>query len=374
MNVPNDHQKSLISEAIRLLSGEYEENEKFNRYFDGEEPLTIASPREDRDAYIYERSKALFWLDRDAYEDERAAWDNKSLEDEHAEVLRMLSDDGLIQPFLDLADAIARHRIVPMVGAGMSRAMGMPLWGDALRALHNRICQSDDPDIAALIDQGCYLEAAQRLLERNGTVVNNFIKTTFQVKRVDGPILLLPRIAHGCIVTTNFDNAIEKVFERESLWFDSYMHGTQEHKFFPRLVRGQRCLLKLHGDADDIKTYILTKGQYETAYGDPIDFHNPLPKALRQIFISNSLLFIGCSLEQDWTLELFKYVKQQSEYEIPDHFAILPKPDSTPLLHQKEAVLLELNIQPIWYPAGAHHMVEKMLKLATDVADKRMTL
>jgi hypothetical protein len=38
---------------------------------------------------------------------------------------------------------------------------------------------------------------------------------------------------------------------RENLAFDGYIHGTQQHNFFSRLVRGQRCLLKLHGDADD---------------------------------------------------------------------------------------------------------------------------
>lgn len=146
------------------------------------------------------------------------------------------------------------------------------------------------------------------------------------------------------------------------------------HHLFSRLVRGHRCLLKLHGDADDAQTYILTKNQYLDAYREPLDFHQPLPKALRQIFISNSLLFLGCSLDHDWSLEPFKKVKDQSEYEIPNHFALLPESGSLQLKQEKETLLLGLNVQPIWYPEGQHEYIEKLLQLVIDVADKRMTL
>ena len=116
----------------------------------------------------------------------------------------------------------------------------------------------------------------------------------------------------------------------------------------------------------------LTRTHYLAAYEEPLNFQRPLPKALRQIFVSNSLLFLGCSLEHDWTLDLFKHVKQQGEYEIPNHYAILPLPDGQHAKQQKEAALLELNIQPIWYPAGQHEFVERLLWLVLDVADKRI--
>jgi SIR2-like protein len=369
-----DRQEHLITEALRLLNERYEANQPFNEFFDGDEPLTISSPRDDVEDYRYEQSKVLFWVDREAYEDERDAWDNKTLQEQHQDAIDLLSANGHVAPFHELVEAVSRQRIVPFVGAGLSLPMAMPLWGVALQLLHDRIHNPNDPNISALINEGRYLEAAQELAAHNLVLVNNFIRTTYRVQKLDGPMLLLPRIAHGCIVTTNFDNAIEKVFEIEQLNFDSYMHGTQHHNFFSRLVRGQRCLLKLHGDADDPQTYILTLEQYTEAYHDPWDFHLPLPKALRQIFISNSLLFLGCSLDRDWTLELFKNVKEQSEYEIPNHYAFLPAPDDLQARQQKETMLLELNIQPIWYPAGRHEFVEKLLRLVIDVADKRMAL
>jgi hypothetical protein len=104
-------------------------------------------------------------------------------------------------------------------------------------------------------------------------------------------------------------------------------------------------------------------------------FINHYRRALRQVFISNSLLFLGCSLERDWSMELFNRVKDHSEYEIPNHFALLPEPGSVQLKQEKETLLLGLlNVQPIWYPDGPHEYIEKLLRLVIDVADKRMTL
>ena len=191
--------------------------------------------------------------------------------------------------------------------------------------------------------------------------------------KLAGPIVLLPRIAKGCVITTNFDDAIEQIFRRDGMEFHGYMHGTQEHNFFPRLVRGDRCLLKLHGDADNPVTHILAETQYADAYGNPFDFHKPLPKALRQVFVSQSMLFLGCSLEQDWTLELLEQSRQADEYAIPNHYCILEAPDDAQARQHKETRLLTLNIQPLWYPAHQHEYVERYLQLVVDVIERHIS-
>jgi hypothetical protein len=153
------------------------------------------------------------------------------------------------------------------------------------------------------------------------------------------------------------------------------MHGTQNHNFMGRLARGDRCILKLHGDAsDDPSSFVFTKKQYDKAYGKSFKFKNPLPKALRQIYISNTLLFLGCGLEQDITLNLFKHVRNQADYEVPVHFAILPEHYNPQETQKKESALLALNIYPIWYPVDHHECVEKLVKLIIDVAENRTTV
>ncbi|MEI6150502.1 MAG: SIR2 family protein, partial [bacterium] len=114
--------------------------------------------------------------------------------------------------------------------------------------------------------------------------------------------------------------------------------------------------------------------QYTEAYGSPdFDFTKPLPKALRQIFVSHSLLFLGCSLEQDRTLTLFQKVCNDKQFEIPDHFAILPAPPDTANKSAKEGRLLNLRIRPIWYPVGKHEFVGLYLSLVADMVDGRLS-
>lgn len=297
--------KDLLAEVVRILGNQYDANADFNAFFDGEEPFNLPSPRADVGEYRYERSKVLFWLDREAYDDERAAWENDTHQARHKEVTALIREQGLEAPFQDLLAAVERGRIVPFVGAGMSKPMGMPLWGEALRELLRRLPGADAPAISAQIDAGQFLAAAQALVQYDAVQTTNFVRTKYRVQKIKlgGPMALLPSIAKGCVITTNFDDAIEQTYRNVGVEFHAYMHGTQEHNFFPRLVRGDRCLLKLHGDADNPATHILTHAQYADGYGNPFDFHKPLPKALRQVFVSQSLLFLGCSMEQDWLVQ-----------------------------------------------------------------------
>lgn len=309
MSGPEKQQNHLIGEAIQLLNEEYESSQQFNEDFDGDDPFRMGTLE-------FPKSKVLFWLDRESYDDVRSTWEDDTNQAKHQEATELLRSNGSVVPFQDLIDAVQRGRIVPFVGAGLSKPIGMPLWGESLTQLLGRLPGADTPPISALIASGSYHEAAQMLAQHDSVQTTNFIRTTYRAQKINlaGPMLLLPRFAKGCIVTTNFEDAIEKTYELNGVEFKAYMHGTQEHNFFQRMVRGDRCLLKLHGDAENDATHILTKDQYTSAYGDPFDFRKPLPKALRQIYISQSLLFLGCSLDQDWTLELFKKAKEQDEY------------------------------------------------------------
>lgn len=375
MSDAEKQQKQLLEEAVRLLNNQYESYQGFNEFFDGEDPLSIASSRRDVDAYQFARSKVLFWVDRDAYDDERGLWEDDSNQARHKEVTELIRLHHLVTPFQDLLGAARRGRVVPFIGAGMSKPMGMPLWSEALKLLLARLPAADGPAITAMINSGQHLEAAQALADCDSVQTTNFIRTTYrnQTLEPDGPMLLVPRFAKGCVITTNLDEAIEQSYRNDGVEFHAYMHGTQEHNFFLRLVRGDRCLLKLHGDADNQATHILTRTQYDEAYGHPFDFSKPLPKALRQIFVSQSLLFLGCSLDRDRTLELFEQAKQADEYAIPNHYAVLPDVEDQQARAQKETRLLKLNIQPLWYPADQHVFVQRYLQLIVDVTEGRIS-
>jgi hypothetical protein len=255
----------LVQEAVRLLNEEYEASKDFNESFDADEPISIGTLQ-------FPRSKALFWLDRDAYYEAQEDWLDNSLQDKHEACMALLKTHGLETPFSELIAAVERSRIVPFVGAGMSKPMGMPLWTEALKELLARLPGADVVTIGAQIDAGEYLAAAQALVGHDAVQTANFIRTKYRIQKIKlaGPMLWLPRIAKSCIITTNFDDAIEQIYGRDDVHFDAYMHGTQGHNFFPRLVRGERCLLKLHGDADNPDTHILTQAQYTKAVAEGI--------------------------------------------------------------------------------------------------------
>lgn len=373
--------KLIVDKVEEVLQAAYSSNQEFNGVLDDAEPLAIRSLRDPDHEYLVKVSDALYWVERDAYLDELDHWEGQRQVNQHEAATAFIKASDQQAVFLDLVDAVRIGRIAPFVGAGLSRACGYPMWGEALRKIAQKLEGLAVQDIEPLMATYDYLQAAQVLHDAAADQVRHFIKTEFRQRgAISGPVKLLPQLANGCIVTTNFDTVIEDLFREGGQPLDGYMHGTQAgNNFVQRLLRGERCILKLHGDAGQGNTHVFTRSQYQAAYGEPFAFQNQLPRALRQIFISHSLLFLGCSLEQDKTLDLFKSVVDEAAFEIPDHFALLNEPSTTPERARKEARLLQLKIRPLWYatPADAdgrpdHSLLEQILKLAIAVARKQV--
>ncbi|MFC3193377.1 SIR2 family protein [Marinicella sediminis] len=367
----------LISEKVirsveETLQSAYLENNDIHNNLNGEEPIKIPSLIPERAPYSYERSEALFWIDRDTYYEEMEF----CLLKHHESAIEFIKQNDLKPVFLDLVASIKRKRIVPFIGAGISCSSNYPLWGKALHEISERI---DGLDVLKIEEQllACeYFEVAQILWNAENAQVKSYIRNKFSDGQMpmEGPVgavNFLPELCDGCIVTTNFDGMIEKVIGKGHI--TGYMHGLQEgNKFSTKLVQGERCLLKLHGDAEDHETYVFTAEQYDKAYGNPLDFTKPLSKALRQIYVTSSLLFLGCSMSHDKTLELFSEVILDSDFDVPDHFSLLPQPNDGETKNQKEARLNELKIRTLWYPDDDHSYVEKYLALALDMASERL--
>lgn len=374
--------KPIVDKVEEALQAAYASKKDFNAVLDEAEPLAFRSLKDPEHQYAYPISEVLYWTDRDAYLDELDQWEGSCQISRHDVAMRFIKQSDQMAVFLDLVDAVRLGRISPFVGAGISKACGYPMWGEALGKIALKLQGMAVQDIAPLMAQYDYLQAAQVLHDAAADQVKHFIKTEFRQRAgaIAGPILLLPDLAQGCIVTTNFDSMIEDLFQQRGQALDGYMYGMQPgNAFVQRLLRGERCILKLHGDARQDNTYVFTQEQYRMAYGEPLSFQKQLPRALRQIFISHSLLFLGCSLEQDRTLDLFKSIVDEAAFEIPDHFALLNEPATQQERVKKEARLLQLKIRPIWYatPVGDdgnhdHALLEHILRLAIAVSRRQV--
>lgn len=376
--------EQTIKKIEEILQNGLDSNQKFNEAFNGEQLIEINSLSAGRDAYEYTPSEVLFWVDRNAYYDELDNFESGEAQERHNELIEFLFETDQASVFEELKEAIGRKRIVPFVGAGASKAFDFPTWAEALENINKSLGNVEGVD--DLLSAYKYLEAAEILFQKNQTIFNDYIRAKFplgEAKKEEiikwGIPRLLPKITTGCVITTNYDHVIEEVFESESKAFQGYMRGVnQNEKFVSKLIKNDRCILKLHGDYEFENSYIFSQSQYNNAYNkegvEEIDFTKPLPKTLRQIYISNSMLFLGCSLEQDKTLDLFKQVKTENQFEIPEHFAILEnkEPENVQWMVDTKSRLLELNIRPIWYQKGKHGHLEQLLTLALELVEKKV--
>ena len=369
-------------------------NEEFHSVLNGDDPVSfygLGSTTDERNQYMVEPSDVLFWHDPVAYLDELERWGGESILAQHKEAEDFLKSSDQVNIFNRLVESMKRGRIAPFVGAGLSFSCGYPLWDQALTEISKKLegissseINARNPSLPFLteikhcIEQRNYIEAAELLYVNHKTQLTSFISNKFdgaKQRELSGPIQLLPKFSSGCIITTNFDQLIERIFEKDNMPISGYMHGTQsQNQFASKLIQGDRCILKLHGDYNSAETYIFSKSQYSNAYGeDAPDYTKPLARVLRQIFISHSLLFLGCSLDKDRTIDVFKDVVSSNAFDVPEHYALLPIPEHHHNRIDKENFLDTVRIKPIWYAVtkksdgiSDHSLLEKILHFAIE--------
>ena len=123
-------------------------------------------------------------------------------------------------------------------------------------------------------------------------------------------------------------------------------------------------LLKLHGDTSGYGR-VLTSAEYTLAYSEG----GNLPSALTAVFAQASALFLGCSLNEDRTMNLLHEMSRKAGSGSPVHYAVLAKPDTGGLLERTKFLSMR-RILPIWFQPGKYEQVEAILTLLHEVAEE----
>ncbi len=258
--------------------------------------------------------------------------------------------------------------LIPFVGAGLSVPFGFPGWTRFL------ISQAEyagiEGEIQKLIDDGKYEEAAERLLEELGDLeFNDAIKEEFgddklEGKELTGAASILPKLAPGPVITTNFDHVLERVFEKADCPFEYVVWGAKPDMYAMAYRENRRFLLKIHGDYMDRTDRVLTETDYEKHYGSSetsgVDGERSLTRMVDQTLKSRIVLFLGCSLNQDRTVAILREIARHAP-EIA-HYAVVEEPASDEEYGRKRRHLSTHGIRPIWYPAGQHELIEPLLE------------
>lgn len=299
-------------------------------------------------------------LDPDAYNDLFLEWVQERKEELIESAKTILDEYGLQDRFGKLKEVYARGAVVPFVGAGLSVSSGYPGWTAFLKQ-HIRETQISPDEFDQILRAGQYEEAAQKLVEALGPAFNEAVENAFgRTRDISGCVQLLPHVFDSCVITTNFDDVTKRCYEAAGKPFSEELSGEHSRELPRKLAEGKRILLKLHGTSTSPRGRILTAAEYQKHYGDGEE----LQKAIEAI-CSKTLLFVGCSLTVDRTLTAMKaFVQANGHDNIARHYAFLPALGNDADKNARRDALIECNVYPIWYPAGAHDDSIEALLLA----------
>lgn len=206
---------------------------------------------------------------------------------------------SLARPFATLddetlsrADALATlaraGKLVLFLGAGASRAAGLPLWREMLRnvAKDAGLDESTLDRLGRLgpLDQAQYLD---RVLEDRGeklldSVVRQVAATEHSITHA-----LLASLPVREVVTTNYDDLFERAWRARGA----------EHSVLPHAARTDtdRWILKLHGCVTAPAHIVLTREDY-LSY---LEQRGALSGIVQSLMLTRHMLFVGASLEDE---------------------------------------------------------------------------
>lgn len=351
----------------------YERHASFNQWLDdkvdSDETITkyglsaIATP-----------SKALFAGDYPAYLEAVSSFGLKRL---HAALGMAVFEEHWFERnlahFRELTEALQSRAVVPFIGAGVSCASGYHSWRSHLIA-QAKVAGLTEAE--KMLDAGQYEEVMQEILSQHGrnlfiqSLKVDFLKEPTQVELQT----LIMELCNHLVVTTNYDRCLEGALKLrgEATTEPIYAYSEDTQPLISALSHRRRAILKIHGDIKSPSECILSKDQYDAAYGDGyINMDRPLPRKLRRIYESNSLLFLGCSLYSDRTIEVFqKVMDERGAPDIPPHFAILEAPIKNEALVERNKFLSDIGITPVFYPTGEHFRLRDILSCIADTLNE----
>ncbi len=188
-----------------------------------------------------------------------------------------------------IAASIADQSCVVFVGAGVSRAFGLPSWDE----LVSRMAAHAGFDSEVFKCFGNAMGLAE-FLRLKGDAYQHFI-TDIQndwaektVRISDSEIhRLIVELGFPVIYTTNFDNLLEEAHVH---------HGFRAHtvKTIEDIPthRDGTLIVKYHGDITEPKTLVMA----ESDYYNRLELSHPLDLKLRHDLLGKSVLFIGYSM------------------------------------------------------------------------------
>lgn len=266
--------------------------------------------------------------------------------------------------FEQLANCIIDGSIVPFIGAGLSVECGFPTWKNHLIE-QGKTCGLNNDHVLELLNNG-YYETVIEEIEAKGyrDAFIQEIKDAFsKIGKITPTILRLSELFTDTLITTNYDHILQQAYDTGEA---SNIQLLDSSNILDKPEIDKTTIIKLHGDIKQPGRCIISNNQYNEAYGNGnLDLTKPIPKVLSYHYRTSSLLFLGCSLNRDRTMEVFQAVKDEmGDTDRPQHFSLESMPETEEELTKRNGYLLNFGITPIWFPKDSYEYIEQILRLA----------
>lgn len=266
--------------------------------------------------------------------------------------------------------AIEKNSLGIYVGAGMSMGAGLPSWKNLLNELidilqKKGIAVSRIDEMRALAEfPSKYLMLAEELRDLIQNDLEKLIRDRFEDKSKTPTSAhdVLVKIKSKFIITTNYDTLIEKALVKN---FNNYFPTIYTYKDASSinysLWNNDHFVLKAHGDAKTPKEIVLTERDYRNI----IYAQSGYQSILHAIFSTNSILFVGVSLNDPELLLLLGYIHNIFHGGSPTHYALVSQENVT--VTEIERWRKDFNIEIIKYdPREGHIELQNFLQKILD--------
>jgi hypothetical protein len=285
-----------------------------------------------------------------------------------------------------LHDAIKSKRLIPIVGAGVSKSVKnnqgdqvFPSWTELLTLaaseLRGQVEDRNAQLVDIFLDTQDYQQAARYAYEGlKGPNWNTFFKSQFdpELDSLNPSSASLPKAIwqlSNQIITLNYDKVLQWAHEQPAQVSIIHNHSLAELSDFQKPSHNKPIVWHLHGHIDNSAELILTPKGYQNLYATSTDTETQYKTALetlRAISRTKSFLFIGCSLED---VELLSEIRQEQALFAENtgpHYALVHKDEEARI----KAKLNGTNIKLIPFESFGEPLVKLIEELANHVSQQ----
>lgn len=274
-----------------------------------------------------------------------------------------------------LINEFARRRCVLFLGAGVSATAEAedgthpPVWSEFIRGALDLV---SSPKLRKEVKRYLSLQnnnlALQTIFNASNRadyiayVEKNFNNPKFKFSRAHS---LIEEMGSKIVITTNFDSIYDNYCRNISE--QGFKIITYDNESLSDTIRSDASIIiKAHGTIDNTRKMIFSKSDYHNAKSTYWKFY----KILKALFMTNTILFLGCGMTDPDLLEILEDVKITATPEKP-HYLLTNSGQSYSI--QKD-LLESYNVEAIAYGESHTLFIQALAEFKEQLFTKRETL